>query len=193
MNKKVSNKKTNALGYRGNVTAKILHGNKVVKVQKIHNQGRIGLFRFMSHCLGNNYFGNEAPRFLRTFKCTEALTNDNLNTQLVMNNETSDIVAFGSIEYGEGVNEETGNEYASVIYTFLVPSSQINVTQGDAQVNALCLYSLDTFGESSMNNPIAFVYLDTPLEVSSGSNLVIVWELSIENIETQESTNEGEE
>ena len=176
MSKKVNKKQSrSAIGYSGNVTVKILHGNKVVSVRKLHNQGREGLFRFIAHCLGNNYFDREAPRYLRTFYSDVSVDEGNIASVLIEDNQISDIVAFSSIEYPEA---------SKVDFTFLVPSSQINNNSGDAMVNVLALYSSESFSEAKMNDPSAYVYLgeDDEIEISSGSNLVIIWELSIENI-----------
>lgn len=175
MSKNKEQKRKNSLGYSGQVTVKILHGDKVVKVKKVHNKGRDRLFSFISYCLGNNYFEQKAPRFLRTFNVDSALVEDTLPLELTFDNQVSDIVGVSSITYPSN---------HSVAFTFLIPSSQISNTNSNTTINALALYSVETFGDSSMSDPLAYVYLEGEdiISVSSGSNLIIIWELSLVNV-----------
>lgn len=172
---------TDALVYSGNVTVQVLHKNKVVSTKKIHNQGRISLFKFIAYALGNNYFEKMAPRFLRAFNCTQQPTEENLGDVLTADSEISDIVAFSSITYDEDATT------AKVNLSFLIPGSHIVNSDSTLRINTLCLYSQDTFSDSSRSNPLAYVYLtnqqgqEDPITFTSGVNLVIIWELSVGN------------
>ena len=171
MNK--SKKETSSIAYKGNVTIKILHGKKVVKEKKIHNAGTDLLFNFLIKCLGNNYYEQLAPRFIRCFHCDSEVTDVNIGTQLVIENAMSDPIAFGSINYPEN---------KSIEFTFLIPASQIN-NSGSQSVNVLALYSLDTYADASIGSPLAYINLGSDeISISSGVNLVIIWQMSVSNV-----------
>lgn len=185
MARKKKKKSVNTIAYSGNVTIQVLHGNKVVSSRKVHNAGRMDLFKFIAYCLGNNYMESMAPRYLRTFNCDAKPTESNLGNQLTIGHEMSDIVAFSSITYSQSSNPDI----AKVSLSFLVPGSHL-INTSESKINTLCLYSTDTFEEARMSSPIAYVYLEDaqgqedPIEFTSGVNIVIIWELSIGNATT---------
>ena len=63
--------------YAGNATVKIMHGKKVLKTLKMHNEGHEPLFEFLMYCLSGAYYDSKSPKYLRVFsvKSISSLSN----------------------------------------------------------------------------------------------------------------------
>ena len=173
--------KKSTVGYTGNVTVKVLHGNKVVKTYKKHNTGTYRLFEYIARCLGNTYDEMYAPRFIRAFYIDdiENIPDSELHTYL-SENVISGAIAYSRIE----VKSDEAEQTATVTFSFLVPNSLIYDNQ--LYINALAMYSLTTYDDASIEDPMAYVKLDNKIEVTEGSNILIEWGLTITNAQTEE-------
>ena len=175
--------KNSAIGYSGKVTVKILHGNKVVKTYRNHNTGTYRLFEFIARCLGNTYNEMYAPRFVRAFNIEGEFTEEEIINHL--DDVISGPIAYNKIDVTTNVDSENSlNDSSTVIFSFLIPASLIFDNQ--TRMNALALYSLTTYDDESIASPMAYVKLDTNIQINEGSNILIEWSLAITNAKNDE-------
>jgi hypothetical protein len=77
-------KSTNAIGYKGSVSVKLVKNGKVLKTKTAHNMGCDALFEFLVNALGSRYSGQESPKYLRCFYNDGTPTEANLGTELTI-------------------------------------------------------------------------------------------------------------
>ena len=157
-------KSNSSISYKGNVTIKILHKDRVVKTIKNHNEGTNLLMSFLVHCLGSDYDKTKAPKYIMAYNLSgEAMEGVN-NPE---NNVTIKPIATNiSPTYTDN----------SVTLSFLLPSTILDVTK---KINRLAIYS------SSDLNPInymAWIKVDPEINLSMGESLLVLWEMTLQNI-----------
>jgi hypothetical protein len=62
MQKEKYAKSKDGLSYSGNITLKLLDGDRVLAEQKYHNTGRQKLFNFFAQCLSGDFEGARSAR-----------------------------------------------------------------------------------------------------------------------------------
>jgi len=178
----MTNKKKNSnINYSGEVTVKILHGKKTVKTRKVHNNGTALLFNFLTRCLASQYEALFAPRYLRTFNVDNVAELEDFSNIDFNNDMISDALPFATVDVADN----------HVDFQFLIPNNLLK--NSTTSINLLGLYSQDRFVTNSDNvkNPMAFVKLidDDEISVASGENILIVWRLTLSNVENDTQSN----
>ena len=163
----VSNTTSSSLVYKGNVTIKLMQGNKPVRTIKRHNIGCAQLFNFMTSCLSGTYDGNNRPKYIRCFDATGITpTEQNLGVNAFIGEGE---VACTSSD--QEVPTSSGTTYRT-LYKFIIPSSLIK--SNISGINVIALYS--TLHRND-NAPSAFMILGEPISVNdlgAGINLLIL-------------------
>ena len=177
MSKKKKEKKTTDISYAGEITVKILHGKKVVKSKKLHNNGTNLLFNYIARCLSGTYEEAYAPRYLRTFYTTSEITDlysfvNNIDTT----NVVSDCIPYGTVVISDDAVE----------FQFLIPSNVLNSNT----INVLGMYSKDTLplNDTNVDNPMAYVVLGSgdEIDIQTGENALVLWKMTLANkVETE--------
>lgn len=170
--------KNSMLAYKGELTFKILHGDKVVKTIKSHNSGTILLMQFLTHCLGSVYNDFDAPRYLRAFKTdSEGMATDHeITLRPVITN------------FSPSYNNDNENVKSSVVLTFLIPSSYVDIN--DNVINRFAIYN--TKGKDAKDSYMAWVDVrndqdePTTISITSGESLMVLWEMTLQNVEVEE-------
>lgn len=156
----------NGVSYKGNVTLKIIRNGKVFQEIKQHNAGTVDFFRLIALCIaGDPSVVSEMPNYICLFNATGE-SDINPTPVLISAN-------LPSISRTPTVNEPSGYK---VIFSFLIPYTLM--TPG-TPINRLRLYGGTSHSVNSIY--LAELHLSTPLTVSSGSNLLIDWEMIINN------------
>jgi hypothetical protein len=151
------------IGYKGNVTLKLIRNGKVYKEVSEHNSGTVAFFRLMALSIaGDTSAVSEMPNYICLFNATSS-TDTSPKAVLISAN-------LPSISRTPTNNGSSGYK---VIFSFLIPYTLIS---SGAIINRLRLY-----GSTNRDNYLAELHLSTPLSVSSGSNLLIDWEMVINN------------
>lgn len=172
MAKKKTVKKEASIVYNGNVTIKLVKDGKTLKTVKKHNTGCPELFDFLSNCLMGDFVASKTPKVLMGYNSDGTPTKENLGTKAL-----STFVPYADIaKINDGDN-------CKVEYKFNVPSLIVNTAVGNINVLAL-------FNSSNANVPTpvpsAFVKLEsakeiTPEMISSGINIIIIWDMLFSN------------
>lgn len=196
------------LNYSGTIYVKVLKGKKVYSSAVYKNQGRWPLFRFFSLCLAGQY--NQAsslqPKFIDLFYLDGVVpeisdnSGVNLSSYLTAENRiTVTSYPWTSLPYVSDSPDESSEALpegsSSIRYKFLIPFTQLNITQENPKINALALYS-DTY-LNQFEKPSAFFFvrdkddetvfgdlLDGVSFLNNASdeyNLSVEWELTISN------------
>jgi len=171
--KKVNKKKKSnneAIGYAGNVTIIVKSGDNVIKTIKGHNSGTFRLFRFISDCLISSYSPDFAPKYLLLFHVDNSSQEDG---DLSNVEPLIDLTPISSMS--SSVDEQ--NNIATARFTFTIPGNAF--ISLDNNPNLLALYS---FSDKTKNHPMATFFIDETISPSRDTNIIIVWELVISNI-----------
>lgn len=182
----------NVIVYKGEITFKIMHGDKVVKTFKQHNEGTQDLMTFLIKCLGSNYDELNAPKYIRLFYTeNEGMPLDLLSSEITLR----PVITNYAPQYKEDYDEAK----SSVSLTFLVPSSLIDQTNNT--FNRIALYSSNSRNDPRREHYMAWVPLPDPnirdpedptqidpdqpseISISSGESLMIIWEMTLQNYE----------
>lgn len=166
---KGKNQDTNkmTLAYKGNVTVKVVRDNEVVKVVNGHNAGTFRLFEFIAKCLAGLYEPTYGPKYIQCFK---ASTSSPDLSELV---SLSGVIPLSSTTYETSVNS------SSAKLTFTIPGDAF---PENAEVNYFALYNYKEY--SNQANPMATYFSEDTLDnIDKNSNVIVVWELQIANIE----------
>lgn len=162
-------KGNSSLAYEGKVTLKILHGNKIVKTIKQKNAGTLQLMTFLAKCLGGYYKEELTPRHIRLFNVSDG---ESIREEYE--------VTLNSIvtNFQPSYNEDADHGISSVTISFLVPSTQIN--NSDSGFNTIAIYSSES--RNNILNYMASIVLDDNTTIKPGESLLILWEMSLQNI-----------
>lgn len=146
--------------YKGNVTIKVLHGNKAVKTIKTSNTGFMPLFEFLMYCLAGSYLVDKLPRYLRVFN----VDNTELTTNAILSNSTQ--------------SYEKTSSSCSVTISFVIPYSILTSAQ---HIKSFKLYSQENSSYNKRESPSAEIILDNEISVSTDANLLVAWKMTVEN------------
>ena len=148
--------------YAGKVTVEVVKDGKVLQTINTHNTGDAPLFKFLAFCLASTYYGEDAPRYIRTF---------NSGTGKVVETTTT------AIPYNNTLFPTPGeNSSYSLTMSFLIPFSSI---KNDIATNEVRIYS--TAEKDNLENPSAHFTLDAPVTPDDNANLNIKWQMIIGN------------
>ena len=163
----------NVITYKGELTFKILHGDKVVKTFNHHNEGTKILMDFLVNCLGSLYDKQKAPKYLRLYYSSSS----GMPVDLVSSEVTiRPIVTNFSPSYPDYAGAKSG-----VVLTFLIPSTLIKSTNN--RINKIALYDSINRIDGNRGNYMAWVELASSeeIQIQGGESLMILWEMTLEN------------
>lgn len=161
------------ISYQGNVTLKIYHGDKEVKTIYNHNEGSLSLMSFLVHCLGGDYHSSETPKYIKAYyNGSEEGFNPTQENQVTLR----PIVTNFPPKY----IVDNSTTKAKVQLTFLIPNG---VYDSSKTINRLALYNLDN--RDGYTNYLAWIKTE-PIALTSGESLMIVWEMTLANIQVNE-------
>lgn len=180
MNKKQINQKS--VGYEGNVTLKVCKGNKVIKTIKQNNSGVGRLFHGIALGLISGFVDdnliNYTPKYLgvgRTQQLVNINTDYNANT---LQSAESGIMIRVKLEPNNAYNREGLGWVAP--FSAIVPSSQLQTL--NYQVNELGLFSsANTDSLLARIVPTNKSGDSEPIVVEPGMDLIVQWEILIQN------------
>ena len=162
--------------YSGNVTIKLVKDGKTLKTVKKHNTGCSELFDFLSECLMGNFVQGKMPKVLMGYYLASGEpTKTNLGKKVL-----STLVHYSDID-----KISVGDSY-KVEYKFNIPALIVNIdSENSESVNVLALFDMKNANESAPV-PSAFIKLDsnkeiTPEMVSSGINIIVLWDMQFSN------------
>lgn len=163
-----------AVGYKGEVTIKRVDTHsKKTKIYRIHNHGEAGLFSFLIHALQGENMKQYRPRYLMLYgdedkalltqRATVAFTPTAYKTQ-----DNKNVVSYDTCD--------------SVVFSFIVPSTQFK--EFDMTVTKAALFSDRSSSNVLTNNDglCAIAELNSGIQVSAGTNLMVYWRLKFEPI-----------
>lgn len=167
-NIKLKNK--SSLGYKGNVTISFLKKGKVVKKLNTHNLGTPVLFQFLLNCLKGDYFSDDRPQWVRTFKQI-GLTKVYCQTQ--------------SIPIGSTNISGEGNDLG-LTYSILLPNITIrNISPSTEKIiSGIVFYSQSNNPSDEVGNPINESSCSMILDFGEDINLdeedvLVSWQVNI--------------
>lgn len=147
--------------YRGEVTSSKVFNGKVIETYTSHNQGHQALFRLIANSIAGVYDLDIIPRYICGFNSYSSSTG--------LSGQTFSTV----IPYSSKKVKSSTNEGYQVVFSFLVPYSQIN-----SSINTR-YYGL--YSDVNMNNLIAHISLGDGYKGDGVTNVIVTWTLSIEN------------
>lgn len=180
---------TDGLGYEGKVTLTLKSNNRVLKSKIYKNHGTSLLFKFLGYCLIGEY---EEVKHLLPHKI-RLLYNNTAGGQGEIS-PTSITASSYWQPYSQTptIVSDANNDQVKVVYSFEVPR---NIITGD--FNQIALYSVDA---EDINDFSAYYYLvdangkleDSNInEWSTTTVLLVEWELTISNKNTETNTAGG--
>lgn len=175
----MTNKSKSSVGYKGNVSVKIVGSNgKVNKQYKGKNNGELPLFKYLAYAIGGNFESQSTPKFIVTYnKDSDEHYTPTCSRPTLKSSEEYDFDAVDS---------------ATVNLSFTIPGT---IFISGVKTNAVMLYDSENYTTFNTSNkqPSAVYELDEETEVSADENVVVVWSLTIgNNIEQEESELQGE-
>lgn len=168
-------KRSSTIGYKGELTLKVMHGNKVVKTIKQHNEGTALLMDFLVRCLGSQYDSELAPRYIRAFHTDkEGMQTDKECT-------IRPIATNFSPSYIENYKDEEEKALIKkgVVLTFLIPYSALD--SRNTTLNRFALYGAKDYS-GDKNDYLAWIKLSEGITMVPGESLMILWEMTLENM-----------
>ena len=161
---------TTRIEYQGNVTIKVVNGNKILKNVKCHNAGTSWFSKLIaSSVLGNNEAVN-MPKFL---DAGTSVTTQGVTTY------TSCLSSRVQLT-GKQLKKDTAIDSTAWIasFTAVLPRKSIIVSGDSITINTLKVYPTSTGGEENL---LASVDLIDDNEISvlatSESSIIVVWNM----------------
>lgn len=167
-------KRSSTIAYKGELTLKVMHGNKVVKTIKQHNEGTTLLMDFLVRCLGSQYDSELAPRYIRAFHTDEKgmQTDKECTIRPIATNFSPSYIE----KYTD--KEEKALIKKGVVLTFLIPYSALD--SNNPTLNRFALYGAKDYS-GDKNNYLAWIKSED-IPMVPGESLMILWEMTLENI-----------
>lgn len=179
-----SRARPSGVAYEGRVTAKVMHGNKVVRTIRSKNAGTVPLMRFLAGCLAGNYVPTDRPNYAAALK--ESKESDEGLAPLSPFPVPSSTATTHS-------GTASGGAYATASLSFVM--SGLSLGNG-----TICGYALyDSRNASSYNagkalgtySALVSLPEEDRISLSSGENLVITWDLTLANADFGEVTSQA--
>lgn len=148
----------NAISYLGKVTVKLLKGRKSYRTIKIKNEGSNKFFQILCNAVIGNNYQSQMPSCIGVFASNDA-----------------ELTAVRVHYTTASVSEKLNNWFAE--FTFIIPGTMVL----PGTVSKLKLYN----SVNEQAEVLATVELqnDETFELAPGSNLMITWNLSFQNVE----------
>lgn len=192
---KESRARPSGVAYEGRVTAKVMHGNKVVRTIRSKNAGTVPLMRFLAGCLAGNYVPTDRPNYAAALTAKEQENEDLASKDLA----PEDLVPLSPFPVPSSTatthsGEASGGAYATASLSFVM--SGLSLGSG-----TICGYALyDSRNASSYNagkalgtySALVLLPEGDRISLSSGENLVITWDLTLANADFGEVTSQPE-
>lgn len=157
--------------YKGKVSIEYTFKNKIKK-RIGHNNGTPEFFRFIANSIAGENESANMPKYIHIYKSEGGNSND-------LNNLTKISACASNIPYSYH-KVQKGNDGISyeVIFQFIIPYSQITVSQGTS-IDVLALFpTVDT----QVSNILAYYQLDSnKIEPDVGTNVIVTWSLNVSN------------
>ena len=177
-----SRARPSGVAYEGRVTAKVMHGGKVVRTIRSKNAGGVPLMRFLAGCLAGNYVPTDRPNY------AAALTerNGDLAPMSPFPVPSSTATTYSGTA--------SGGAYATASLSFVM--SGLSLGNG-----TICGYALYDAANASTYNAggalgeySALVSLPEGdrITIGSGENLVITWDMTLANADFGEVASQAE-
>ena len=162
-----------AVVYEGHVTMKVMHGDKVVRVIRSKNEGGAPLMLFLANCLAGSYVYSDRPMYAAAVRGVPG--------------EAHPLSPFPVPASTATVR--SGNDgdipYSTVSLTFVISGLSI----ASSAIAGYALYSaahVPEYGTSlGLGNYSALTFLEEPLMISNGENVVVTWDMTLQNAEGQ--------
>lgn len=154
---------TNVITYRGRVTVQFLKGKKCYKTLDIKNSGTLDFFRILCNAVIGNNCQDQMPNCIGIIGTAQGGTSDTNLTSVRVHYTTAT------------VSETLSQCYAE--FSFVIPGTMLR--SGTAKKLRLYNSTSDTAGylaEVSLGSSEQF-------DISAGSNLMITWNLSFQDVE----------
>lgn len=165
----------NMIAYKGEVTLKILHGDKVVKTIKQHNEGMPLLMKYLTHCLGSDLDLMKAPKYIRLYYSS-------IVGEMPGNLSENEITLRPVITtYSPTYPDTYEGTKEGVLLTFLVPYSVLSLSSRNP-VNRIAIYDTTNKDDGLQENYMAWIALPEAINLTSGESLMIIWEMTLENV-----------
>lgn len=180
--RKKSRARPSGVAYEGHVTAKVMHGSKVVRTIRSKNAGGVPLMRFLANCLAGNYVPTDRPNYAAALK-----------------EENGELAPFSPFPVPSSTatthsGTATGGVYATASLSFVM--SGLSLGNG-----TICGYALyDAANASSYNaggslgeySALVSLPEGDRITIGSGENLVITWDLTLANADFGEVAPSGD-
>lgn len=148
----------NAISYLGKVTVKLLKGRKSYRTIKIKNEGSNKFFKILCNAVIGNNYQSQMPSCIGVFA-----------------NNDAELTAVRVHYTTASVSEKLNNWFAE--FTFIIPGTMVL----PGTVKYLRLYN--SVSESAIELAKVELNDDETFDLTPGSNLMITWNLSFQNVE----------
>ena len=161
--------------YSGKVTINGIKNGKITSSKTYHNEGTKELFNFLLDCLAGKWLPDLQPRFVCTAR------DDNHQLKYVSNN----IIA------AEEIAAHTEGEDPYVEYKFLLPNKPQYNKVGGTGFDKILLYNANKKPAVVANNAeidtnySMIISLDKPHKTEIDEEILVIWQLKIENPKPQ--------
>ncbi len=177
------------LGYEGKVTLTLKSNNRILESKTYKNSGTAQLFKFLGYCLIGEY--EEAKDLLpnKILLLNNTSQSPNGASQTAIEQRS----AWQTLAQTPAIISDDATEQVRVVYSFEVPRNAIT-----GSFNQVALYSV---GADDINDFSAYYYLVdghgdwATVDLSTWSVttvLLVEWELTISNKNTETNTGRGE-
>ena len=180
--RKKSRARPSGVAYEGRVTAKVMHGSKVVRTIRSKNAGGVPLMRFLAGCLAGNYVPTDRPNYAAALTLKEG-DDGELVEELV---PLSPFPVPSSTATTHSGITAPGDAYAYATASLSFVMSGLSLGND----KAICGYALyDSRNASTYNvgetlgtySALVSLPESDRITIGSGENLVITWDLTLAN------------
>jgi hypothetical protein len=180
---------TDGLGYEGKVTLTLKSNNHVLKSKTYKNHGTALLFKFLGYCLIGEY---EEVKHLLPYKI-RLLNNKSGSQGEISPTNVTHSSYWQPYSQTPTIVSDGNSDQVKVMYSFEVPRNIIT-----DEFNQIALYSVDADDISDFSAYYYLVNANDKLETlniadwSTTTVLLVEWELTISNKNTETNTMGGE-
>ena len=185
-----SRARPSGVAYEGRVTAKVMHGGKVVRTIRSKNAGTVPLMRFLAGCLAGNYVPTDRPNYAAALTAKEQENEDLALEDLV---PLSPFPVPSSTATTHSGTASGNAPYATASLSFVMSGLSL----GNKTICGYALYdsrnasSYNAGGELGTYSALVSLPKDDRISLSSGENLVITWDLTLANADFGEVTSQA--